>query len=355
MHDQGTGGPAWRIPLTYQGLVVERTSRCNAKCAMCYQDAGAKGSGNLGSVSLSVADISRVLREAHDISTLRPRFHLAGGEGWLQWAECFTLFAAARELGYLEITTTTNCFWAFRLDQALVRVAEAAASGLTSMEISWDHWHMPYIRPVAVGNALRACRELGVTTNLRVLTTTDHDAAEALGYLDADDLRLADEISSSPVYPTGRAAKELDPATIWANGSLGGSCHSVLNLTVNAAGRVAPCCAGADQTEGLTFGSVLDESIVDIARRMQSSLLLKVVTFNGVGSLIPLTGDAAEDLAESSSICHACWTIFSDPELTRRVGEQIDRIESEAFAGFADHVERASATWHAEQPEGAAP
>ena len=37
MHDQGTGGPAWRIPLTYQGLVVERTSRCNAKCAMCYQ------------------------------------------------------------------------------------------------------------------------------------------------------------------------------------------------------------------------------------------------------------------------------------------------------------------------------
>ena len=54
-------------------------------------------------------------------------------------------------------------------------------------------------------------------------------------------------------------------------------------------------------------------------------------------------------------ICHACWTIFSDPELTRRVGEQIDRIESEACAGFADHVERASATWHAEQPEGAAP
>lgn len=329
-------GPLWRIPLTYQGLVVERTSLCNAKCAMCYQDAGPQGSGNLGAVSLDVADIVRVLREALEIPTLRPRFHLAGGEGWLQWAQCFDLFAAARDLGYLEITTTTNCFWAFRPDHAVAKVAAAAEAGLTAMEISWDHWHMPYIRPAAVGNALRACRELGVTTNLRVLTTTDHHPAEALGYLDPDALRLADEISSAPVFPTGRAAAKLDPATIWANGSLGGSCHSVLNLTVNAAGRVAPCCAGADQTEGLTFGSVLEESIVDIARRMQSSLLLKVLTFNGVGSLIPLTGEKAGDLAESSSICHACWRIFSDADLTERVGQRIEAIEAEAFAGLAE-------------------
>jgi len=55
------------MPVTFQALVVESTSICNAKCAMCYQSAGPKGSDVWGRSSLSSAEIETVVRDAEKI------------------------------------------------------------------------------------------------------------------------------------------------------------------------------------------------------------------------------------------------------------------------------------------------
>mgnify|MGYP006266355239 FL=1 len=76
------------FPLTYNCLVVESTTRCTAKCSMCYQSSGPKGSEPLGDNQLSTATIKKVIKEAINIPTLKPHFHLAGGEAFLNIPSC---------------------------------------------------------------------------------------------------------------------------------------------------------------------------------------------------------------------------------------------------------------------------
>ena len=322
-----------QLPIAFQGLVVENTSRCTAKCGMCYQSAGPKGSDVFGIAALSVAEVEKVLRDALQIETLQRRFHLAGGEAFIQINDCIKLFQAAKDAGYVDITTTTNCYWA-RTPLEATQVCQAIReAGLTRMEISWDYWHWPYVSPDHVSNAVDACQAAGIRTNLRILTTTDHSIGEALALLRPESLARASEISSGPVFPTGRAATDIDRDTVFHVGDLGANCQHVLHLTVNAQGKVYPCCAGADQTEGLSFGNVREESIVDIANRLQTSPMFRVLARQGVGALVPILQKAGlfDDMDRHSNICHLCWDIFSDPARTQAVKDHFETLERRAF------------------------
>jgi len=301
------------MPMRYNGLVVETTNRCNAKCGMCYQSAGPRGSDVLGRATIQIEVLERCIREAVKIPTLTPRFHLAGGEAFIHLNECFHLFRMAADCGYLDITGTTNAYWGNSTSRATEVATQLRECGCTSMEISWDYWHMPFISAKAVSNALLACRDAGVDTNLRVLTTRSHGLAEALGALDPIAMAGANRISSGPVFPTGRAAKTIPREDIHASKSgIGGACHATLNLTVNSFGEVFPCCAGFDQTKSYLFGNIHSESIVTIAERINSDPIARTIVFGGVSSLLPILKRAGIDLGDNySNICHLCWTIFS--------------------------------------------
>lgn len=321
------------MPVTYQGLVIESTTRCNARCKMCYQSAGPKGSDILGAGALTVAEISKIAADALTIPTLEPRFHLAGGEAFLNIQDCLELFAMARETGYTEISTTTNAYWAKNLADAHAVCAQARSAGLLNMEISWDYWHQPFVSPEAVSNCLEAAAANQIRTNLRVLATKSHSAGEALALLRPSALECATEISSGPVFPTGRAAKELPPEDIYYTGTADGSCHGVLHLTVNGKGNVYPCCAGADQTDWLKFGNIRENSVAEIAERMNASMLLRMLVFLGPKSFLPILEEAGIDVGDRfSNICHMCWEIFSKPERGRVLHEWFTTREQQAFA-----------------------
>lgn len=322
-----------RVPIAFQGLVIENTSRCNAKCAMCYQSAGPKGSDVYGVAKLSVHEIKNILQDALKISTLQRRFHLAGGEAFINLRDCAELFNFAKDHGYIDITTTTNCYWASGPQKALQVCQMIREAGLTRMEISWDYWHLSYISPECISNALEACYACGIKTNLRILTTKDHSIGEALSYLRPESLNYASEVSSGPVFPTGRAATEIDKENIFYVGDLSASCQHVLHLTVNPQGNVYPCCAGADQTDGLSFGNVREQSIIDIEKKLQNSPMFKVLAKQGVGALVPILEKAGllKTKERYSNICHLCWEIFSDPVRTKEIKSHFDRLERSAF------------------------
>lgn len=319
------------MPVSFQGLVVENTSVCNAKCGMCYQSAGPKGSDVFGRATLSPELVVSVIRDAYKVETLRKRFHLAGGEAFLKVEDCIYLFSVARDTGYTDITTTTNAFWAKDWRNALSVCERARAAGLLRMEISWDHWHLPYISPEAVSNCLEACAQTGIRSNLRILTSKSHSCGEALSTLRPEALAVASEISSCPVFPTGRAIKQVNAGEFYVSGDLAGTCHSVLHLTVNAQGNVYPCCAGADQTDWLSFGNVREKPIDEIANYMNHSRLLRVLVFRGPGALVPILEQAGIDIGDSfTNICHVCWEIFSKPEHGRVIHDYFERLDREA-------------------------
>ncbi|MBS1301973.1 radical SAM/SPASM domain-containing protein [Loktanella sp. SALINAS62] len=304
------------MPIVFNGLVVERTARCNAKCAMCYQGAGPKGSDEIGDVALSIADLTPAILAAGRRSDIHPRFHLTGGEAFLQMEDCLALFNVARESGFLDITSTTNAFWALTPARADTVCAQLAQAGVTALEISWDVWHLPYISPAVIENCLIAARSHDIDVNLRLLTTRTHTINEALSTLSDDALAAAHRISSGPVFPSGRAAKTLNRADLFTQGTLDDNCHTALNLTVSANGRVSPCCAGVDQTDGLMLGDIHTEPLDQIVERMQGSPLLRALVFEGLGSLLPILDRAgfAPPKDGYTSICHMCWAVFRDPE-----------------------------------------
>ena len=192
-------------------------------------------------------------------------------------------------------------------------------AGLTAMAISWDAWHLPYIRPEWVANCIDACAEAGIPTQIRVLTTRDHGVAEALDSLDPDALGRVERISSGPVLPIGRGAQTLDPEQVYQVGSLGAACHSFLAVTVNAWGNVFPCCQGFDQTDTHVAGNVRHEALDTVVARMSADPLVRVLVLGGVAKLYALLGHDLLGDGEFKGICHACWSLFSDPARVDRV------------------------------------
>jgi hypothetical protein len=319
-------------PITYEGLVVESTSRCNAACGMCYQGAGARGSDFIGDHALTVPEIQKLVAEATLIPSLAPKFHLSGGEAFIKVTDAVNVIESARIAGYTEISATTNAYWAADTFKARALATLLRQAGLNRMEISWDIWHQPYIAPVAVNNALRACHAAGIDTNLRVLATADHTVEEALDLLDFSALGLTTLLSSGPVFAVGRGAGLARDSILGGNES--GSCHTALHLTVNAKGDVSPCCAGFDQTGAALFGNVKSTPIWKIAEAMNHSLLLRFVVFEGISSLRDvLRANGVDDLDPSyTGICHMCWDIFSQPDRVAILVRHFEALQSRALA-----------------------
>lgn len=308
-------------PMYFSSLVVETTNRCNARCAMCYQASGPKGSEMLGDDHLNIPALKRALAEALSIRTLAPRFHLAGGEAFIYMEECLDLIAFARAVGYEAITATTNAFWATTPEKAVTTAARMVGAGMTSLEISWDHWHSPFISAFSVENAIHGCFLNDLPINLRVLGTKSEGYHSALSKLSNKAIGRLTQITAGPVFPTGRAATAIPRSDIYVtDGDLVGSCHAALNLTIVASGKVFPCCAGLDQTSEWSAGSITEASIVAIANRMMADPMIRILVFHGPRSLLELAGEdtTSQDYA---NICDACWHAFNDVRFVRGMRE----------------------------------
>ena len=334
------------MPIFYNSLAVTTTTRCNAKCATCYQYAGPKGSDLLGRGELSVEEIARTIVEASELEVVRPRFHLGGGESFLAIENCFEPLEVARIAGFLDIHTTTNGYWARKPDQGEIICRRLRQAGLTRLEISWDYWHLPYIEPATIANCIRAGHEAGLTVMLHVLSTKSHSYEEALDLLPPDCLGLVDVVMAGPVGPIGRASEAFDPEDIHGSSSLDANCHAALVLMIDAMGEVAPCCSGLDHTGSRLSGNVRERPLASIVADMNASPLMRTLVFGGVAQLRPILEQRGLALeSDYHSICHMCWSIFSDPERTEAVKAHFAELQA-GGAGRMAGAELALAMMH---------
>ena len=342
-----------RMPICYNSLVMENTNRCNARCRMCYQSAG-EGK-ECGRVDLEVAE--RCIREAAEIETVGSRFHLAGGETFLYPDECYTLFQVAYDAGFASITATTNGFWGSDLTSAREKCARMRDSGVTGIELSWDHWHGEFIPARAIDNCLLACRENDIDVNLRLLSTKRHKMDESLSLLDSESLRLAQTISCGPVIASGRAMEALDRDDIYmSERGARGSCFTALNLTVNSFGEVFPCCSGFETCRSCAFGNIYDTPISEIVSKMNSDPMLRQLVFMGAESFLPMLHDGGCEIREGDyrTACEMCSAIFSDEDRLLVVREEFCRRRASALGKALEELEKKyGARWYVGQKDGA--
>lgn len=331
------------LPIRFNGLVIETTTRCNAKCAMCYQSSGPKGHDTLGIAELRKDVLRRVIADATKIPNMVSRLHIAGGEAFLDEDLVIELVAHGRDQGYRQLSVTTNAYWGSsdaRADAVCERLAEA---GLTDMEISWDFWHLKYIDPRRVTRVLEAAGRYSIETNLRILVSRRHSYEEALDLLGAG-WTNAYQITSGKVFGSGRAATELDPDELYPESvERGDGCADFLNVVVNATGEVFPCCAGMDQTPYPKIGNVYRKRVHEIAERMTNSLWLRRVFFDGIVEVEDMVRDAGGTFApdEEAGMCTRCWSLFSDEEATAIVKRRGAEIGRELVRRAFGHAEAA--------------
>jgi 4Fe-4S single cluster domain/Iron-sulfur cluster-binding domain len=327
-----------RIPITFQALVIEYTSRCNAKCGMCYQAAGPKGSDLIGDHALSLEDICRAIDSVTRLPQVGRRFHISGGEAFLDQKKVLSAVEYAHKKNhFVDISVTTNGYWGITKKKAEGTARAAAEAGMSMMEISWDVWHGPYITGHTLSNAIEGCVANGIEVYLRILTTRKESAADALRKLRTSALEVVTAIHSAPVMSTGRAITNIPrdeifginnntsgaPDDDWA---INGACHPNLNLTINARGDVFPCCAGIDQTDGLALWNIKNISLEHIVKAMNGSRLYRDLVFKGVSSFMPLLLEAGVPVREKySSMCEFCYDTFARPESASIVTDHFDR------------------------------
>ena len=197
--------------LNFNALVIEITERCNARCAMCYQAAGPKGSDIRGDPSStshrsggSSIKPACCLSRAADLPVGRRDIHrLSEGDRSL---------SPRQDEGFERIGTSTNAFWATRRPTAIKKTRELAEAGLNYFEVSIDYWHLPYVKLACVRNLLWASRQLGVTVILRTLSTKSHHIDELLEHFTASDL-IHVLIGNGRVHLIGRGASPRSPPT----------------------------------------------------------------------------------------------------------------------------------------------
>ena len=321
-----------KVPISYDSLVIEYTNRCNAKCEICCQSSGPKGSDFLKEGTLPTDLVKKVLCNALKIESLEPRVHFSGGEAFLDLPKFIEVCQFAKGIGYIGISATTNAFWAKNLKSALSIAKKVKKAGLIRLEISWDSWHEQYIDVQCINNCIEACYSYGIEIILRTLSTKSKSAKDALKLVKENTFNLIDELVFCPVIPIGRASINLSKDDILYTETLGSACHHMLNLTVNCFGDVYPCCSGLDQNENLKFGNVYKHSIYDIANGMNKSLLLRILVFQGIGSFIPILESSNIYIGTKySSICHMCWSIFSDFKTFKIIRDYFQDLEIARF------------------------
>jgi MoaA/NifB/PqqE/SkfB family radical SAM enzyme len=302
--------------LQFNALVLEITERCNAKCAMCYQAAGPKGSDIRGDSNLPLDVALRVIEEAAGLLEIESRLHVSGGEAFIRYQDTMAMFRKGKSLGILNIGATTNGFWAVNRDTARRRCEELFDAGLTYLEISMDYWHLPWVSVDRIRNLLWAARCAGIGAILRTLTTKSHHMDELFAdFEDADFLGVI--IGNNRVSPVGRGCSDI-PANDIYYGNTEGCCEDVLALTVTPNGNVYPCCAGADMTDALACGNVHNDTLAQALFKMRTDRTMRQLIHVGSGSLLPIIrelgyGDRIKD--KYAHICHLCWDIFKDNEL----------------------------------------
>jgi len=326
--------------LNFNALVIESTERCNARCAMCYQAAGPKGSDIRGDSVLDLATIFQIIDQAIVLPNLDKRIHLSGGETFIDFPKAIEVFRHAKAKGFERIGTTTNAFWATNRPTALKKTRALAEAGLNYFEVSIDYWHLPYVKLACVRNLLWASRQLGVTVILRTLSTKSHHIDELLKHFTTSDL-IHVLIGNGRVHPVGRGAAPEIAADVYS-GSIDGCCEKVLNLTISPAGDVFPCCAGADMTKSLACGNVKDNGLADSIFRMESDRMIRDVIHRGSAALLPVIrqlgyGDYVEK--EYTGICHLCWDVFRNDELSAALRTHFDEVHLGELVEFVTRDE----------------
>ena len=304
--------------LRFHALVLEISYRCTAECAICYQSAGPRGSTCRGDAHLPLPTAKRLIQEAYDLPELAAdRVHISGGEAFLYYSELLELYKCAKSTGFFHIGSTTNGFWALNRQVAEQKMRELAEAGMSYLEVSFDHWHLPFTPVERIKCLLWAARRVGTRIMLRTLSSRTHNLGAILRLLSSEDM-LNIQIGNSAAAPVGRGAQHIMIGDVYGRMSSVSSCDTSLNLTISPSGDVYPCCAGSEMCSSLSVANIHRDTLARAVLKIRTDHMIRQLIHKGVGAcsdILKSLGYGDRLLPDYVSMCHMCWDIFRQDDL----------------------------------------
>jgi MoaA/NifB/PqqE/SkfB family radical SAM enzyme len=272
------------------------------------------------------------------------QINFTGGEPFLFPDAHLKLISQAKAAG-LQTRAVTNGFWARRVDRGLKFLRQFRDAGLDELNFSADKWHLEFMPPEVLRNALRVASELGYRRIVSFVTNEPDEPFDQLAALygldrsemiDVRPLRTRaklDEagdklfIYAGALIGMGRAAQYPDEHLLTSIEMFepGRGCLEVINKpVVYPDGTLQACCCAGGRVASFEVGNLHQRSLAELVEEMMGRPHYQMINDFGPRTLFDaVTRELPERplKAKYSSICELCVDCVHD--LPR--GE-IDRI-----------------------------
>ncbi|MGD0043761.1 MAG: radical SAM protein [Isosphaeraceae bacterium] len=279
-------------------------------------------------------DAERYIREAAALRPLIGTIAFTGGEPFLFQSEHLELIKLSSSLG-LATRVVTNGFWAHDVEKATSTLSRFREAGLREINFSADVWHLEFLDPSLLRNALEAARRLNYWRLVSYAMPDDsppvaefcrlYDIPEEevvlyernqFGRILADP-RLREEyrerifLIAGHVIGLGRAADHPSDLTFRAVEEYSrNACHEVNNKPViYPNGDVYACCCAGGRVEPFRVGNLHDSTLSNLVYRMHGRIQFKFINCFGPREMYETAVRERPDIPraeEYSSICEMC-------------------------------------------------
>jgi hypothetical protein len=246
---------------------------------------------------------------------------LTGGEPFYELDRLKKISSFGKSRGLI-VTSVTNAYWADDYEKAITILQHLPA--INVLAISTDTYHQTSIPFYNVANATKAAERCGIPCYINTCT---EDLADA-NYLALVE-KLSELVDPKFIIPTltvplGRAAQTIN-----------GSKHKLISQPPESAclsssspvilpdGKVLACIGpliNLKLCHPLFLGNLRHDSLTKILDDAEMNAILHAIRIWGPGKLISMAkeaglGDRLPEKFLESSICSACYSLFSSPKV----------------------------------------
>lgn len=313
--------------VTPQELVINLTYRCPLRCSHCCFSSDMSFSAHL-----SLDEVLGAIDDAARIESIG-RIDFVGGDPFLHTDIMEAAFRHACRYG-ISPAVVTSAYWATTEERALAILAPLVSAGLARITISYDDQHAEFLKEKNIVHAHHAARALGIAVKIAIVVSPGARIdgaymARLLGLSEEGDERT--HIYETYINSTGRALESASEEDLeerrQSDKAYLGPCLSALRqFSINADGKVQPCCGVIPYRDGLGIGELGKMSVDQMIREAYQNPVMLWLAFEGpVAILRQITANTDNPLtdADFDGICNACDVLFTNPRYIDLLREAI--------------------------------
>ncbi|MDY6229091.1 MAG: radical SAM protein [Clostridium sp.] len=311
--------------MKYSEFVIVLGKKCTADCDICCLDC--KLTDN---ECIDINRIKEFIRSAEEIDEITT-IHFSGGEAFLYYDKLIELVKLCTKIDKAT-TVITNGFWAYDYYETLEKLQHLKQVGLKAVGVSYDEFHLKYIKLENIRNIIKACKELDLKVTIQTCIVKGSQNGNWIDTLGDDLVDIA--LNFIACDKVGRATDKIkDDKFIRSYKPINCICRKGGSFSVLYDGTVWPCCSPYVFTTELCVGNIYKdiETVKDALKRLENNLVLKVLRNKGFNFFkdIVINDIKIEVPNKIISSCELCNLFFNKDIIVKIIPKIFDKLKKD--------------------------